>query len=298
MSSGIKWRGADGSEWDLMNGPMQLVPGGIRGLSFPPTQTYADSSPSLDGRRRRGVRVLERPVLLPLDIGVGLSPEEFRTQEAAFLRTFRPERPGTLSVTVDETRTLECSLDDTNDSTTFETDPFEEFGNGDMALPYPLLLELIADDPWWRGPEVVREFTAPEGEAFYPASESDPWVLNISSAAAIIDDSITNPGDEEAWPIYTILGPVTSFTITLAGSTISSGTINVPDGGKLVIDTDPNRQTALLTVGTTTTLVTRQLGAMEFRSVAAGFTRTLAGFVTGTGSMNIRFFPKYFRAWG
>ena len=62
----MTWTGGDGSSWDLTrrSDGVWLMPG-FRGLRMPPLDRFVSDSPSVDGSRWRGNRVLEREVFWP-----------------------------------------------------------------------------------------------------------------------------------------------------------------------------------------------------------------------------------------
>lgn len=296
MSDGIIIRGEDGVAWDLFDGFATLLPAGVRGLHFPPMDVYSRATPARAGRRRTGSRYIERPVMLPLDLGGDiLLAAEFRAQEAAFWQAFAPGRSCTLEVTVGGvTRTLRI-IPDSDGAGEFETDPFEQFAG--RVLGYETLLEATADRPFWQGTPFVQNFDSPTDAAeTFPLSESDDYVLYLTPANTTGAGTLTNPGDVPAWPKYTIRGPLTSFSITVGGKI--AGSFTIPSGATLIIDTDPSAQTAILSSAPGTGNVTRDLDDIDFRPIPKGSSVPISVVLNGEGSMTVELTPDHLRAWG
>jgi len=149
-------------------------------------------------------------------------------------------------------------------------------------------VSLIADNPFWTGEPVRRTWSQSEDSDFY----AQMMPLNISSASTLSSAAMTNEGDLEAWPVWTIKGPLTSVTVGVDGRTVQW---NVPLTATdiLVIDTDPTVQSAWLN-GVD---VTAQLGSADFAPIPAGHERPLSLTMAGTGSVEAAITPRHFRAW-
>jgi hypothetical protein len=149
---------------------------------------------------------------------------------------------------------------------------------------------LIADDPFWTGESVRRVWAQSEDvDAFAPVPDV---VLNVSSASKLASAAMTNQGDLEAWPVWTVKGPVTSVTVGVDGRTVQWNVALTADD-ILVIDTDPTIQSAWLN-GVD---VTSQLGTADFAPIPAGDELPLSLTMAGTGSVEAAITPRYFRAW-
>jgi len=116
--------------------------------------------------------------------------------------------------------------------------------------------------------------------------------LNVSSASKLASAAMTNQGDLEAWPVWTVKGPVTSVTVGVDGRTVQWNVALTADD-ILVIDTDPTVQSAWLN-GVD---VTAQLGSADFAPIPAGDELPLSLTMAGTGSVEAAITPRYFRAW-
>lgn len=68
----VTWTGADGTEWDLRRGPVQITDAGIAGLGFATFNEYTRTPPIQDGQILDGVQQKPRNVFLPLFLGVDI----------------------------------------------------------------------------------------------------------------------------------------------------------------------------------------------------------------------------------
>lgn len=152
-------------------------------------------------------------------------------------------------------------------------------------------VSLIADDPFWTGEAVRRVWAQSDAVDFYGGVAKAP-VFHISSGSQLSTAKITNEGDLEAWPVWTITGPLTSVTVGVDGETVQWN-VALTSTDILVIDTDPQVQSAWLN-GTD---VTDQLGTADFAPIPAGLERPLSLTMAGTGSVEARITPRFFRAW-
>jgi hypothetical protein len=281
------WVGVDSSEWDFVDGPVAFL-SGLMGLSEPESEFFGRSTPALDGRRITGFRHPSRRVFWPLKL-TGDSSLDWLTKRRAFFNSLSYSVDGIFTVTADDgsIRTIALHMGSQSDNG-YQIDP---------ALVYyeRLELEMVADDPWWKGPQVVTEF-APVGDVLPFFATTTDRVFNLMSSNTVSSATISNSGDVEAWPLYTITGPVSEFSATISGGVVSSNT-NVVDGAVLVINTDPTVQTATLTVGGVSTIVTRDLVGVDWRPVPAGGSVSLDVTLIGTGSLVVSFLPRFYRAW-
>lgn len=280
------WTGWDGTRWELTNpdGGVVLVTGGVVGMNMPAFDHYSSESPALAGARHRGSRARPREPEWPLLVYSDASSAEWIERDRAFWRTMHPDKAGQWTVTDPRTgasRSLLCRFyDDGNHA--FDIDPVEA-GWGLYAIT------LMADQPYWLGDWVTSptwgQVTSTD---FIPSGGAPPF--NITSGAAFAAAELTNPGDVAAWPTWTIKGPFSSLTLTVAGGVIGVPG-GVPAGQTLTVHTDPRDQAALLG-GTDVT------GTVDFdpRPIPAGETSPVGVTYAGSGSVQAAFLPRYFRA--
>ena len=283
----FEWAGVDASVWDFADGPVALRPG-LMGLMDPESEFFGRSTPALDGRRITGHRHSERRVFWPLVIAAA-SGLDWLTIRRAFFASLSYSVDGTFTVTADDgqVRTLRLHLGEQDDRG-YDIDP--------ALIPFERLdVEMVADDPWWKGPQVVAEF-APVGDVLPFFAVTTDRVFNLMSSNTVDSATVANPGDVDAWPKYTITGPASEFSATISGGIVSS-TTEVIAGAVLVIDTDPTVQRAVLTVAGVDSTVTRDLVGVNWRPVPSGGSVSLDVSLIGTGSLVVSFMPRFFRAW-
>ena len=289
----VGWTGWDGSTWVLSSpdSPVWLTPGGTRGLNMPPVDRFTSSSPAVAGARWRGYRVGERSVFWPLFV-YGDSTAEWRDVDRAWWATMRPDAPGTWTVgQPDGTRRyLTCRYDGDNDHV-FTRDPF---GVGWVLYG----IDLVAEDPFWRGELVRRTFTAAASAPFYGGTGgtgyAPPYVISPNTSTATA--TMPNDGDEPAWPRWTVNGPFTTATVGVAGQSIGIP-FSLPAGKWLAIDSRPDRLTAVDSDG-----VDRvdDLGAVSFGAIPPGAEVPVSITVPGSTSattVEVEIEPLYYRAW-
>jgi hypothetical protein len=173
---GITWTGWDGSVWDLRTGGVRLTNGGIQGLSVFKFDSFTTDSAARDGQRYQGYRAQPRSVLLPVMVGSTTMTElEYLATEKAWFKTMRPGMYGTLTVTTPDggSRWLKLRFEDDGDAT-FAIDPTRN-----KLTIYAL--KLIADDPYWYGPDPWSLSFAPSAnqQSFFggkPVGASYAWV--------------------------------------------------------------------------------------------------------------------------
>ena len=289
MTFSHRWTGWNDAVFDLTpggGGTVWLNTDGVVGLGVMEADQFVRKTPALSGQRLTGVRETARDVFWPLVIDG--SDGSWRELQEAFRRTLRPEKEGVWRVTADDGtyRELTCRYVPTPD--TYRVDP--SFVGVEDAV-----VELVADDPWWYGPEVSESFQ-PVGDVLPFFAVTADRVFNLMSSSTVATATVSNPGDVDAWPKYTITGPVSEFSATIAGGVVSSVT-EVVAGATLVIDTDPTVQRAVLTVSGVDSNVTRDLVEVDWRPVPAGDSVSLDVTLIGTGSLLVSVSPRYYRAW-
>lgn len=299
---GVKWTGWDGSEWDLKNGSVHLTPGGIKGLGSLEADTFVSTTALLDGQRFKGWRAKPRDVLLPVLLGQGATELEWLAIERKWWRTMQPGKTGIIAVTAPDglTRRLKARFVDDGDMA-YDHDPSRD--RLSVAV-----LSLIADDPYWYGDAFTQSFSGGSDPVnFFGGAAGKATPFYVGSSSTLGASKVVNPGDVDTWPLYLIDGPVTAFSVTVAGAPIA-GTMPVPAGSQLQIDTDPTRQTATLVTGGTigdngvmvggvATDVITLLSAVQFSRIPAGGTVNFNVSVTGVGRVTMLGSPRYFRAW-
>lgn len=288
---GVTLTGADGSAWDLRNGPVVLG-AGAEGFGLPTFDRPTIESPNIDGQRLLtiGSRAKARSGILPCVLTPQETEADWLALQRAWWSAWSPDVPAVLTVTdpVGGTRNISAYLD-SDDGYGLELDPT-------VNLFEQVPVSWIADDPWWRGPTQVTVLAATDAGDYLAGGTAPP--LNLSSSVSTGTGTLSNTGDVPAWPLYTIGAGATAFKITVNGQT-TAGTITVPTGGRLVINTDPTAQTALLIAADgTVTNVTPQLTSVDFAQVPLGGQVTVAvQLVSPSGAtISVSIAPRFRRA--
>lgn len=289
----VSWTGWDGSRWVLSSptSPVWLTPDGCRGLNMPPIDRFTSVAPAVAGSRWRGYRVEERPVFWPIFL-YGNSTAEWRDVDRAWWRTMHPGATGVWTVAQPDgtRRHLTCRYADDN-AHTFTRDPFP-LGWAAYGI------ELVAEDPLWRGEPVRREFRAAAAEQFFGGNGGSGFgpPFHISPSTSPDEASVTHDGDEPAWAVWTLHGPFSSAAVGVGDSVVQIPFGRLA-GQSLVVDTRPDRLTVLDSDGGDRV---DDLGQVAFAPVPAGvevpLTVTLAGETSAT-VVEVEVEPLYHRAW-
>lgn len=232
------WHAPDGTEWVLTPPPdlgahRWLTMAGIAGWGAPPVALPADPHPR-GGVRVRHRRAEARTITWPIHVW-GDSHLEFVAARRAITNAFVQTRrlgPGVLRVARPDGTARQISgwyVDGAQGEA------------GEDWLHATLVVQLLCEDPWWRAVTPIADRRGYAGAA-------QPFLhpfMRIASAQKLGESVITNPGDVEAWPVWTITGPATSITAT--NHTTGEAWTLTPDFGDgdslgdnvAVITTDP-----------------------------------------------------------
>lgn len=280
----MEWVGADGSVWQLTDWAtgVFLDADALEGLHFPQIAPFSSESRAVPGRRLRGWRATARSVFWPVWIFAD-SSAEWLGRYRDFFNTVHPDRPGRWTVRADGS---ERHLDLTGvfrTSYAYSRDPLMA-GWGKYGVTFE------ASQPYWSGKDVERGpwSTAAPVDFFESGGSPD---FHIMPKATFGSATIDNPGDVDAYPVWTAIGPLSALELGVGGRIIDVP-FSVSDGDVLVIDTDPRNQTATLD-GVD---VSETLGFQSFAPVPSGNEVPLHVEATGSGSVSCALTPLYFRA--
>lgn len=287
--SGMTWTGWDGSVWDLLGSAGLCLTPGVRGLNMPPVDRFTSTSPALAGSRWRGHRTLEREVFWPLLLWSDAGSVDWLDFDRAFWATMRPDKAGTWTVSDPQglSRSLRVRYSDDSDHAS-DMDP-SKFGWSVYGL------RLVAEQPFWEGDPVTRTWN---NDSFVPffggvAGGKGPSFY-ISSGSTLVSAEVSNPGDVDAYPVYTVTGPVDSASVGYAGNTVSLGAI--PAGQQRIIDTRPDRLT--VTDANGVDKWSELTGDPQFDApIPPGESVPLSLSMVGTGTVSLTLTPLYYRAW-
>lgn len=207
------WVDPDGGEWPLSTPDVGwFTVNGPAGWGSTPIELVVDPLPR-GGEQVRYIRSKPRRLQWPLYIG-GDTHLEFldrlRRLTRAFTRTTQRGVPGWLRVARSGTsryRQIAC----------FYEEGFEGASGENHLFARPVL-QLYCPDGYWSGDVPVvarREFTVPDPDdvvSFYRPFMSVSGSKVVSSGDGPPATTIVNSGDVDAWPTWTITGPLSELT--------------------------------------------------------------------------------------
>lgn len=281
---GIRWEAWDGIAWDLLHPEAgTFLIEGVRGLTMPPATRHTTTSPAVAGTDDSDDdHVGERDVFLPLFVYSDGGSQAWVERDRKLWRGFRRRKYGWLVVVHPDgtERRLRCKfVDDGGHS--YPVDPTRK----GWAL---YGITLVAPQPYWQGAPVVRSWKPVDPVEFFQADG-----LHISPASRIDTATIDNPGDVEAWLVWTIHGPTTTVAVGVDGRVVEVP-FALAEGESLTIDTHPTAQTAIDGTGADRS---DELGAVDFAAVEPDDRVALDITLVGTGFVSAALTPLYERAW-
>lgn len=279
----MSWTAWNGTTWDLRGSDgVVLMRDGVRGLAFPPVEHYRTESPAVAGSRWRGWRASNREVFWAVLVFSDASSDDWVRRDSKWWASMHPEHPGVWEITTSAgTRRLRCRFLSDGDHS-YEYDP-TRLGEAYYGV------RLIADQPYWEADQIVSpEWGQTTEREFFPGPPF--WV---GAGQSLSTATISNPGDVPAYPVWTLTGPITTATVGVGTRTVSVP-FTIPDGMTLTIDSRPESRSAVDSTGADRT---SQLGSSSFAAIPPGEKVSLSLARSGTGTVQARLTPLYFRAW-
>ncbi|MFJ2112323.1 phage tail family protein [Streptomyces sp. NPDC087850] len=272
-----------------------LIQPGATGLDMPPVGIFSDESPNLDGSIFRSARTLAREVMIPVYL-YGIDRPTVNGLKRRLFQALNPKQgQSVLSFTEGDgtCRRLHAYYkggmegSEGTDSAGFS---WAKYG-----------LSFAAMDPYFypaRSESIKWIFGA--GEPFLSRSKRFfPMQLSNGVLGGSEPLPVNNPGDVAGWPIWSLSGPIKSFTLTSpTGETIkasppSNGSDLVPFGRTLTIDTRPGRKTVVTDLGVN--YWSRLDVNPVFWAIEPGDTSAKISVVAGSGkaTVTLSFDPRY-----
>jgi len=277
------WTGYDDVVWDLTTGRngVCMLPG-VRGLTMPAFSHHKSATASVPGARWRGYSTPEREVFWPVQLYHNVSSEEWVARDKAFWATLQPHRTGTWTVVQPNGNERRLYLRFRDDgSQAFNTDPV-------MAGWANYGITLDAEQPYWEGGTWTKTWKAASATPFFGTSN----IVTVSSGMESTKAKVTNAGDVEVYPVWTLQGPLSAATLNIAGREINIG-FNIPSGQTLTVDTSPSRLTAIMN-GVDKI---KGLASSDFAPIPVGTDMPVTLTLTGAGTVTLTFKRLYYRAW-
>lgn len=229
---------------------VRLMAGDVEGLGNPEVESMTRTL-GRDGQVYEGWRALPRevywPVLIDAERGTA---EDFQALYDQFWAAMRPASPGS--------RTRRSVWRVTKPDGTYRELPIRYVGEQSPAMPVdPTVaresfhgVRLVADDPFWRGPEVLRDFQSPtDDESFYgPTGSAPPFYISPGSTAASFEITVPGDGGLTVYPRWRIYGETTGFQLRRGefSDLVFSSPLTIGPTQYLDVDLDPEVQTAVL----------------------------------------------------
>lgn len=286
------WTGWDGSVWDICTGVSGVsLLAGVEGMLEPPIIHYTADSPAVYGAFWRGWTAEKRDVLWPLEVFHDGGSIDWIQLNRRFRRSLHPGKAGRWSIQQPDGQVRSLTMRFSgNGSQGFDMAP-ELFGWADYAITFQ------AVDPFWYGQPVTQTFQGPEQKLFFgggnPGDAESAPPFYISRGSSFATASISNDGDVEAWPVWTVQGPCTTATVGVGASTITIP-VTLSAGQSITLDTDPRVQQAFRENGTE---VTAALTTVAFAPIPEGEARPLNVTMTGTGTVSATITPRFLTAY-
>lgn len=279
------WEGWDSTLWELSgtrssNGVRLLA--GTRGFHFPPKTPFKSVAANAPGSRPRGHRVTDREVMWNLAVYEGGRSQAWLDFDAAWWKTLEYGRTGTWVVTQPNgtSRRLQLSMVD-DGFPSVDVDPslmgWAHYG-----------VTLEATQPFWEGAPIV-------GGPWSGGSDPGDFPWHIGSGSTLGSAVMSNPGDVDAYPVWTVEGPTTSVTVGV-GSRLITFPSDLAEGESVVIDPRPGPRGKSV-YDNTGARRTSELTVRDFAPIPAGGSSELSLSMVGAGSVSAVLKPLHFRAW-
>ena len=260
---------------------------GIQGFDLPPYVLTASTPGGWDGGLLEHARQAERDVYIPLHLSATTTPlmRGLKTRLAALV----DPRRGDMQVKVQQldatTRTATGRYMDGMVSTLAEDEGLSWQNVGVMVRCF---------DPAWLGPNTVAAVIAAAGTDVFLSAPFFP--LTVIGSQAFGSVTVNNPGDEDAYPVYTITGPGSNFSATNGAE--SWGIDGAIAGGEvLTVDTRRGVQTVVDAGGDSQwSRISEGADMWPLTPGDNDLTISLSG-ATAASSVRVEFTPRYLTAW-
>lgn len=262
----LGWVDADGSLTPIRGGTDIAVAEEVTGRFAPTMRFTVGTVPLQPGQRFRSVTHGLADIAVPVVFWPS-SATALRTLLRAWAHRLDPVRgDGALRVTAPggDQRELVCRYLDGLERVV-EDDFSDRFGHTKAVLHF------IAEQPYWQDvSDTSASWSVSTPATFFPI-----FPLRLSSSEVFADVTVSNDGDVEAWPVWTVTGPGSSLALrNLTTGELLSSSATLLGGDTLTIDTRPGRKT-----------VTALSGSNQFSTLSSA--STLWSFTRGSNSVRI-----------
>jgi hypothetical protein len=283
--------GTDGVRWSLRRGqPVAISIEGLDSLLGDPD--YADQtqqSSLIPGQSFIRTRALPRRINFPVKIGYSTPEAEFRSIDRRWWKSWEPGKYATIEVATEGRGTRYLDVRYVGDG------GWQTKQDPDITSTALVQMELVADDPFWRGDKLSYDFNPNRPPVdFYGRDRGQVGGPPLYISPSIIKDvqQLFNPGDVPSPLVWTLTGPFDSFELTAAGQTVALDRF-VPEGQTVTVDS--RNYSVILETGGSSVDLTAQ-ASWGFASLPAGSAVPVGVLVFGTGRVKAEWTPKFRRA--
>jgi Phage tail protein len=262
----MQWVDVGGVATEILDGTDVYVLPGLAGRMSPSMSFILQRVPLQPGQRFRDVRHGVAEVKVPVEL-YGATDTALRSSVRTWVHRLDPFRgDGKLRITAPagDQRELICRCAEGLDQAVED--------EGDVGHRLRAILRFVTEQPYWQdASDTVQTWTLLSSLAtFFPL-----FPLRLSGSEVFADATVTNDGDVEAWPVWTIAGPGSSPILrNLTTGDLLSLPVTLLAGESVTIDTRPGAKT-----------VTKQNGTSLFGSLTA--TSSLWPLAQGSNSVRI-----------
>lgn len=274
-------------------GKHMLLSESLKGFGMPEFEHFSTTHVGVHGAQWRGWNVKPREIVLPVlvsstkDDGTRVG---FTESVNDFWNVFRPDEDHVLEVETPggSTRRIDCRLGSVDDSMTM--DPVNR-----GYIVY--MVHLTAFDPFWRGgTESISWFNDDLRDWLGGGPVEGPgtaFPVVISPGGSGGESRLLNHGDVDAWPTWTLSGPISRATVTVNGGVFAISR-PIGEGDVLRISTHPKKQEAILN-GSRDWLP--YFDEWDFAPIKPGMGANVIVDFNGEGSVVGSVTPRFLRAW-
>jgi len=285
VSETVEWIDADGGTTTLN------ARWAASGRFAPPNSFEDDGVPGQPGARFRAVRHGVREFTLPIWI-TGTSDVDLRTQMRSLVAKMDPTRgAGYIRVTAPggDQRQISC---------------YCSAGlHMSEVLGQDSGIRMQAAAPVFRAYDVYWTSVSPTVNTFYAGSNPGSFFpffpLRLSTSEIAVSVTITNAGDVETWPVWTITGPGSSINLVnqTSGLALTFSGLTLATGETLVIDSRPGQKTILKNDGTNLwPYVTATSSLWPLLRNTNVVRLEMSGVVTSVSSLTYSYYNRYLSA--
>lgn len=254
---------------------------GATGRWMPDVQIDEQAVPGEDGARFRLARFGPRQTVVPILLD-GATDVAYRAAVRALAASLNPKRGrGLLRATFDgAVREIDAIY---VDGMGF-TEDFPVHGK-------PSLLFRHLDPFWYDSATTTQAFTSGTPQTFFPI-----FPIRLSSSTVFASTTVTNTGDVEAWPVWTITGPGSGLVLrNLTTGKVLALTRTFVAGEVVTIDTSPGAKTVLTAAGASlfSSLTSRQFWPL---SSGANSIQVELSAATAASSVNLAYRRRFLSA--